>query len=289
MLIYSCKSNYTRIGDKNANYFPYHLKAFEADSLYTIGEYQKCHKLLDSLFKKFEPANTSYLYEYGSYLMTSVITHDTLDIDKKIAFAYKKYGGMRAPIHPLDDYLKLKNYYSKDSMHYEKLRGEYLKTIDLDLNFRIQAMVDVDGKYRRNARTDEDWKKVEEIDDLNKLKIKDVIKNDVYPNYYVIGYPEDELGNFASVIVLLLHQDYETMQKYLPVVYKAVKEGKCNPQEYAFLYDKCVVVHGKGNERQKYNEFGVSDRGEVDSIVKRNRKAIGLPSVNYFNWKWKRE
>ena len=55
--LYSCKSNYTRIGDKNANYITYYLKVYEADSLNLIGEYKSSNEILDSLFKKFEPIN----------------------------------------------------------------------------------------------------------------------------------------------------------------------------------------------------------------------------------------
>ncbi len=36
LLCISCKSSYTRIGDKNANYIPYYLKVYEADSLFIV-------------------------------------------------------------------------------------------------------------------------------------------------------------------------------------------------------------------------------------------------------------
>ena len=66
--LFSCKSNYTRIGDKNANYIPYYLKVYEADSLYIIGEYKNSYKILDSLFKKYEPINMPIYFEYEQYI-----------------------------------------------------------------------------------------------------------------------------------------------------------------------------------------------------------------------------
>jgi hypothetical protein len=92
-LLLSCKSSYTRIGDKNANYIPYYLKVNEADSLFLVGNYQKSHKILDSLFQKYEPANTDRFYEYGVYLMSCIMANDTIGLKKKMSYSYKKYGG----------------------------------------------------------------------------------------------------------------------------------------------------------------------------------------------------
>ena len=39
------------------------------------------------------------------------------------------------------------------------------------------------------------------------------------------------------------------------------------------------------NEKQKFNSFQTNTKQEMDSIVKINRRLIGLPSVNYIKWK----
>lgn len=70
---FSCKSTYTKIGDKNANYIPYYLKVYEADSLYIVENYEKSFKILDSLFKKYEPVNTYIYYEVINYMKLKVI------------------------------------------------------------------------------------------------------------------------------------------------------------------------------------------------------------------------
>ena len=66
--LFSCKSNFTSIGDKNANYIPYYLKVYEADSLYLLGNYKQSYEILDSLFKKFEPINMPVYFEYEQYI-----------------------------------------------------------------------------------------------------------------------------------------------------------------------------------------------------------------------------
>jgi len=57
LLLISCKSSYTKIGDKKANYIPYYLKVYEADSLYYAKNYTNYKKELENLFAKYEPIN----------------------------------------------------------------------------------------------------------------------------------------------------------------------------------------------------------------------------------------
>jgi hypothetical protein len=280
--LFSCKSNYTRIGDKNANYIPYYLKVNEADSLYVIGNYKRSHDILDSLFTKFQPSNNESEcgHEYGRYLMSCVAINDTINIKKKIAYSYKNYGAMHIPIDPIENHIHLLNIYKQDSIYFLKQRNKYLKKIDYDLIKKLSEMVKLDQTYKRQNSIED-----EKIDSINSIKLKDVIKNNVYPSYYVVGYFEPGLNDYAQINVLLLHQDKATVFKYLPIIEDAVKKGKCSPGEYAFIYDKCMWVYGNENEKQKFNATGPDNREENDSIVKINRKNIGLPSASYREWK----
>lgn len=284
-LLFSCKSNYTRIGDKNANYIPYYLKVYEADSLFIVGNYKKSHKILDSLFKIYEPVNDDVLYEYGTYLMTSVINNDTLDIEKKISFSYKNYGGMLTPTNPYESYLKLQKYYLKRSQHYQNLRKKYLNKIDYKLLSELRLMLELDQKHNRCTNDVDLINKVNISDSINREKLDKIIKTKIYPNYHFLGYPEQELNNFVNISTLLLHQDSQTIEKFLPIIMDAVIKGKCNPIVYAFLHDKYVVMYNNKEIKQKYNEFSDEIKIEKNSIVKTNRRLIGLPSINYLNWK----
>jgi hypothetical protein len=283
-ILISCKSTYTRVGDKNANYIPYYLKVNEADSLFLVDEFDKSHKIFDSLFQKYEPANTDRFYEYGTYLMSCVAVNDTIGLKKKMAYSFKKYGAMHAPIDPLEKYMILDNIYRKDSVYFLKLKAEYLKRIDYPLIDKLQEMIKLD-QSDRCLNTSENNKKIRTIDSINSVRFKDIIKNKVYPNYYVVGYFEPGLNDFADISILLMHQDRKTVFKYLPVIEDAVKKGKCSPYEYAVIYDKCMWVYGNENEKQKFNSLETDNKQEIDSIVKINRRRIGLPSVNYFKWK----
>jgi hypothetical protein len=280
----SCKSSYTHIGDKSANYIPYYLKVNEADSLFLVGNYQKSHKILDSLFQKYEPANTDRFYEYGTYLLSCMVIGDAVGIKKKIAFSYKKFGGMYAPVYPTDKRTMLENIYKKDSIYFLKQRKKYLKKIDYSLIKKLQEMIKLD-QSNRCLDTPENYRKINTIDSINSIRLKDVIKDNVYPNYYYVGYFEPELNNNASILILLMHQDRKTVFKYLPIIEDAVKKGKCSPYDYAVIYDKCIMANGYENEKQKYNSLETDTKQEINSIANKNRKRIGLPSVGYFKWK----
>lgn len=191
---------------------------------------------------------------------------------------------MYAPINPIDNYRYLNNIYKKDSIYFLKLKEKYLKKIDFGLIKKLQEMNKLD-QSNRCLNTPENNKKIGAIDSINSLRLKDVIKNNVYPNYYVIGYFEPGLNDFAKISVLLMHQNRATVFKYLPIIEDAVKKGKCSPYEYAVIYDKCMWVYGNENEKEKFNSLETDNKQEIDSIVKINRRKIGLPSVNYFKWK----
>jgi hypothetical protein len=280
----SCKSNYTKIGDKDANYIPYYLKVNEADSLYIVEDYVKSHKILDSLFLKYEPANSDVFYEYGTYLMSCVAVNDTNKIKKKMAYSFEKFGAMHIPTNPIEKYMYLNDIYKSDSLYFLKLRENYLKRIDYSLIAKIQEMVKLD-QSNRCLNTSENKRKIEVIDSINSIKLKEVIKNNVYPNYYIIGYFEPGLNDSARISTILMHQDRATVFKYLPLIEDAVKKGKCSPYEYSVIYDKCMWVYGDENEKQKFNSNETENKQEIDSKVRINRKEIGLPSTSYFKWK----
>ena len=92
--LFSCKSNYTRIGDKNANYIPYYLKINEADSLFIVGNYKRSFEITDSLFKKFEPINLEGYSEYMTHISSAVASNNFDRLKKKIKKSFVCYGAV---------------------------------------------------------------------------------------------------------------------------------------------------------------------------------------------------
>lgn len=97
MMIISCKSrvierNVSVIEKEEANYIPYYLKVYEADSLYIIKEYAKSFFILDSLFKKYKPLNQEKFKEFETYISCGYILNMKMNFKDSILKSIENYG-----------------------------------------------------------------------------------------------------------------------------------------------------------------------------------------------------
>ena len=200
LTIASCKSSYTKIGDKNANYIPYYLKAYEADSLCLVGNYQHSYEILDSLFKKYEPVNMDNLYEYSTYIACCVMTGNTEGLDKKIRKGILKYGSVIRN-HPEGDTIYSRLFkITKVSREEMKLLSEkYNERFSKELRNRIIRIFEED----QNARIPfPNHEKMEELQKKHEKEIEEIIAQFGYPNHNVTGYILDKNNGPVSFNVI---------------------------------------------------------------------------------------
>lgn len=292
VFLISCKSNYTHIGDKNANYIPYYLKVYEADSLFLVNDYKGGYEILDKLFKKYEPINMQGYYEYGNYLASAVMIGKTKNINNKIKKSYTDFGGI--PICHYDS-PKFKDAilrYSKFSE--EELNGFkqiYLSKLNLELRKKIELMVIEDQRVRVEMNNDS----MDFFQKKHKKELDDIFLEYGYPNLKTIG-SDNYFENSADLSVILIHQDVSAKEQFLKIMSDNIKKGNCTPSEYAGVYDKKVWVQTSSKKSMQY--FGsfinmkdgslsipLTNPKKIDSI----RKSIGLKnSYNYDWWKYKK-
>lgn len=282
----SCKSSYTRIGDKNANYIPYYLKVYEADSLYLVGDYERSYQILDSLFKKYEPLVMDDYYEYGIYLNASVLSGNTKDINKKIRKGFVDYGGiMTIGKDKRKNYNKVIELADINEDEIKKLKKIYLNNLNLELREQILNIFNSDQEVRKRDHTDEE---INKIDKYNALTLEKVINEHGLPPKNVVGSLNsyDLPGGYFRWVVLFLHQSPELQKKYLPILYENVVKGNFEPHHYAALYDR-VMLDSIGKqyygsiECSGYRDCDLVNPKKIDSI----RKSVGLPHINYYHWK----
>jgi len=281
----SCKTNYTRIGDKNANYIPYYLKVYEADSLYIVGEYESSFQILSQLFKNYEPINISGYYEYKTYIASSIGSNKELK-KGKVNDLIAKYG-MTKSIIDVDTILKkiIKKYDLSDNK-INKLKTKYLKTINIGLREEIKTMVKDDQLYRgKNAN----YELMLKTDSINKQKLINIFNKYGYPTEKLIGnyYIDD---SHIDIGAILLHTGIDFQENYLlPLLFNYTKIGKCNPSRYATVYDRMLLSKSNFQGKQKFGEIKnksmkVININNIDSI----RRSIGLPHINYNLWQYKK-
>lgn len=282
LTIISCKSAFTKIDDKNANYIPYYLKAYEADSLCLVGNYQRSYEILDSLFKKYEPANMNNVNEYSTYIACCVMTGNTKNLDTKIRQGILKYGTIMKN-HPDGDsiYSRLFNItkVSRDEM--ASLGEKYDERFDKELRNKIIRMFDEDQSARIPVQNDS---KMNEMQKKHEKEIEEIIKKYGYPHQNLVGYILNDKNEPINFDVILFHQTTENKKKYVSLLYENLLKGNISPFEYGSIIDKIYLDNGKLYYGTFIGKELLINPKKIDST----RKTIGLPSYGYEEWSFKK-
>ena len=282
-LCFSCKSSYTKIGDKKANYIPYYLKVYEADSLYIVGNNKHSFEILDSLFKKYEPINLQMYYEVINYMKLKVILNKQTS-KKELKRWIVKYG---VSLSRLENDSLLRYYYTSRNKwlikNYPKFREKFMTSINLDLREEINKMIFQDQYYRNNnyqANID----KQNRIDSINSKKCINIFKKYGYPNDKIIGdFSIDK--RVINISTILLHtKDKERIDYFLPKVLEFIKKGQAPPKVYALMYDQYYLYNGSDQYFGSYSNPTDTPTNELNA----RREKIGLPNYFYDEWRYKK-
>lgn len=271
------------------NYIPYYLTVYKADSLFKVENYQNSYRILDSLFKIYQPLNMQNYNEYGVYIASCVMSGHNKNILEKIKLGFARYGTIsfshRNSQTIYDSIIKVSGITEDKAELYKE---EYIKKINLALRKRIQKMEEED----QSARTNYDEQKMSFFQKKHQIEIEEIIAKYGYPNEQVIGFVgyrerKDTIVTPFQFKTIFLHQDPEIQKKYLPKLLLDVKHGKLTPAEYASIYDKSILVITDKNRipKQLYGSFSDTPllcEKKIDSI----RKSIGLPRFGYEKWSY---
>lgn len=293
VLLFSCKTkNITdNIKKEDINYIPYYLKVQEADSLYLTNNFERSYQILDSLFKIYKPLNTDTYQEYGIYLGSAVMSDHFEGIENKVRFGFSNFG------HIGTNHKEWAAIYCGviGAAHLSKnqirsLKNEYKGKLNLDLRERIAKMFNEDQAARTKGKTHEE---MELVDSRNAKKLDSIFNKYGYPANALIGSnnafdPSDAPNDYIRIDVFFLHQPDSVKVKYLPVILENVKKGNCDPKVYALIYDRKMwenkdMQYYGSYKNQDGSLFQLMNPNKIDSI----RKSIGLPHINYNDWRVK--
>lgn len=282
--LFSCKSSYTKVGDKNANYIPYYLKVYEADSLYIVQDYKRSYEILDSLFKKYEPINMEVYKEYETYLLTSHLTMQKKNkTDRLLKKSFLIYGSKYEFLENDTLFKNIENkskYKKNDLLIFSK---RYTNGLDLNLRRTIENMVLIDKEIRLKTPIDNNL--LAKVNKENSDKIKYIFNKYGYPSYEKIGYYDYNQKNI-SLETVFLHCNADFNNTFLISKLKEyVKKGQCNPHFYGSILDKNTISQNKNQYFGTFQDTPLIDSVNIDSI----RKNIGLYSINYKKWRLKRK
>lgn len=274
---------------KEVNYIPYYLKVYEADSLYLTGNYGRTFEILDSLFKIYEPLNQLAIYEMQTYIKTAFLT-DNYEVMKPTFKTLIDTWGYKVSSLEYDSILM--NAWEKTVIEDEEVAlwiENYDKKINWTLRDTLIAMDKADQLYRGKDRG-KVLKREDSIDLVNIDLLKYIFKKYGYPNFKIVGNPKyremvDLSAIFNHISDNLNEQDYQFFQKEL---IKFLKQGESTQSQIAMMVDKREFDN---NQKTVFGTFGTHKSFGAKMIkfdtleVNRNRKSIGLPSIQYQQFK----
>jgi hypothetical protein len=127
------------------------------------------------------------------------------------------------------------------------------------------------------------WRKINELDAANVLKIEQIFLKHGYPGKSKVG------GSLASVAFLVIqHADLPYQEKYFPLIEEAANKGELNKGSFALLVDRIRMRKGQkqlygsqvtDNDRDGKWEFHAI---EDEENVNKRRAEMGLGTIEEY-------
>lgn len=282
----ACKK--TNEEKKEINYIPYYLKVYEADSLYLSGNYKRSFEILDSLFRFYEPLNQLEYYEITTYIKSSYLVGSNQNLKPYFKRLVKDWGYNENQIKNSYDKI-LSQAFEKaplSNKEFEELKQLYKNNVNWRLRSTIVKILEDDQLFRGKDRGKE-YMREDSVDLVHIELLKDIFKKYGYPDYKSIGYPK--YGEMVDLMVVFNHisdnlseSDYVFFHNELLTF---IKNGTASPMCMAFLVDK------RSFDKDRSTVYGTYLESEVTKFdtteINKNRKSIGLPSIQYEKFKEK--
>lgn len=186
----------------------------------------------------------------------------------------------------------------------QKTTKEYKLPINFDeIRNVLDSIYIEDQKYRleidsmnnrfgwQSKEMKDHWNKIRKTDSSNLIKVQKILDTYGWLNANQVGKTAN-----STLFLVIQHSNQKTQEKYLPMMRKAVKEGKANSKSLALLEDRVSLGKGElqiyGSQIRKDHKTGemyVRPLIEPEKVNER-RKKVGLGSieeyVSHWNIKW---
>lgn len=154
---------------------------------------------------------------------------------------------------------------------------------DADQFFR-QDMEHVQQKFGGDSREMKQlMRSMKEADSLNFVKVSAILEKFGWPGTEAIGFSAN-----TTVFMVIQHANLDQQDRYLPLMRKAVKEGKALASQLALLEDRVALLHHQKQrygsqvawdmKRNSYSLLPLEDPQHVDE----RRREVGLQPLKYY-------
>lgn len=176
----------------------------------------------------------------------------------------------------------------KEEANFDKPLVAILDTIYQEDQKYRQQINGIDEKYGWESNEMKAlWKIIEEKDSMNLIKIKKILDERGWLGPDIIG----NQGN-STLFLVIQHADFETQEKYLPMMREAVSKGNASASSLALLVDRVALrkgekqIYGSQVSRdQESGEFYVLPLIDPDNVDQR-RAEVGLGNIQEYISNW---
>lgn len=262
IIVSSCKS-------KKLNYITYYNKVYAADSIMRFhNDTIKALKIYRKTFRQFEPIRQdNRINEFETFVVLSDQYNKKFG-GKKNLFKLIKLTAPEWEFKKEDkDFISLNRKHGIDSLTIEKEVNNWRISTNKILvdSFRVALLRDQIG------RSENDIPVVKKNVDKNARLLKWTFENYGFPTIQKIGW-----FPFPTFLTHMNETDKQVYFKNKIIEY--IKTGECNPRDYAMMIDYNFLL----NKEQDSTYYGSNGNLIKDSaFVNRNRKEIGLPSLEH--------
>ncbi|KXH80478.1 hypothetical protein AU378_18955 [Chryseobacterium kwangjuense] len=261
------------------NYIPYFLEVYKADSLLILNKDKEAFQKLDSLFKIYEPVNQLAYSEILNYVLLSEKLGKNIDSRKYIESLIRDWGVPVKEMKKENDLVTvLKENFSDDELL--SLEQQHTQHIDWEYRKLLKEMFIADQSSRGKQNEPQ-------VDEDNIKKLIHLIRTKGYPDIPTVG----KIANDRIMLpVMYFHlgraDDYK---EFKALLLENIKKGKAIPFEMKQLMQgKYSLIYWQDYFEQTVkttaNPRRIPTNYPQDTFrIRRNN--IGLPSLEYENWK----
>jgi hypothetical protein len=144
---------------------------------------------------------------------------------------------------------------------------------------QLHEMVEADQAVREGKTISA--QAMEEIDLKHRPEIERIFERYGWPRRSAVG--KDAAHDFW---LLVQHQPLDLQERVLPEMERAMREGEASRSDYAYLYDRVSVRHGKpqrwGTQAKCVNGLAVLDAVEDKEGLEQRRRELRMPPVSIY-------
>jgi len=220
-----------------------------------------------------------------------------VDNEKTIDYAYSTYDHIQKDSDLIS--LHKDKRWNELLLKIEAYKQEFEKNMDWELRNLLDSIYkedqgirdryhDAKAEFEPNSPEMEAFiKEWQSIDSSNEVVITQILDKHGWLGKEIVG----SRGN-TTLFLVIQHASIKTQEKYLPMMQKAVKDGKANGSSLALLEDRVLLRNGK---KQIYgSQIGGDPKTNIPHVlplqdpmnVNQRRASVGLPPLEEYLQHW---